>query len=225
MIEKLIPIIRRRASPLAPLGTIAAMLFLGSCSSTLTAELGSAPESEGVLAAQSSTTSSPSPENLRLGVYLARGSLFGSPEFEQYRVSGSSLYVECGIIRGGRAVARAQDLLRLSPGAKEVLQTLGQDLSSYVEKEKPSLAAPESGSLGFMHPGEATLQFTQGTLHLKESGLAELKTTVDEVSSASNSSPVRKLVVGLRTIARESLKSKGGSEEPLCGNTSFYGIE
>jgi hypothetical protein len=195
-----------------------ALLTLGGCSLLSTPDPGE-KEPEATKASQATPN-----QTLRLGVYLARGSLFSAPEFEQYKVSGNSLFVECGIIRGGRAVAKAQNILSLSTGAEEALRTLEQDLSTYLETENPSLASQELGSFGFMHPGEATIHLSPGSSS-PSPGSGEVKTTIDEISSSSNSSPVRKLVVGLRTIARESLKSRGGSEEPLCGNTSFYGIE
>jgi len=167
-----------------------------------------------------------------LSLYLARGSLFAAPEFEQYKVIGSSLFVECGIIRSGRPQAQAQNLLKLTPGADDVLHTLGTELTTYLRSDHPSIEPASSGSLGFLHPGDATITLsgsvTRGSTASGEMEGAlyeELKTTVDEISSASSSSPLKKLVIGLRTIARESLKAKGGTEEPLCGNVAFYGIE
>jgi hypothetical protein len=168
----------------------------------------------------------------QIGVYLARGSLFQTPEFEQYRVNGRTLYAECGIVRGGRPQARDRHIIRLDEQEWTSLQAAAMGVPEFFEKRSYQWEAPGT-SLGFSDPGQATVRLSGTTAADSNSptpeeniGSAwEIKTSLDEVASQSKTSPLRRLVVGIRTITRENLDAGPEGTRGLCDNPTFYGLE
>lgn len=183
----------------------------------------------------------------QIGVYLARGSLFQTPEFEQYRVNGRTLYAECGIVRGGRPQARDRHIIRLDEQEWTSLQAAASGVPDFFEKRSYQWEAPGT-SLGFSDPGQATVRLTaarlSGSTSVSNTALDptaadsnsptteenvstawEIKTSLDEVASQSKTSPLRRLVVGIRTITRENLDAGPEGTRGLCDNPTFYGLE
>jgi hypothetical protein len=168
----------------------------------------------------------------QIGVYLARGSLFQAPEFEQYRVNGRTLYAECGIVRGGRPQARDRHVIRLDDQEWTSLQAAARGVPPFFNERSYQWEAPGT-SLGFSDPGQATVRLSSSALaedNLPTTGANsgtnwEIKTSLDEVASQSKTSPLRRLVVGLRAVTRENLDAGPEGTRGLCDNPTFYGIE
>lgn len=178
----------------------------------------------------------PPPQVASLGVYLARGSLFHTPEFEQYRLSGNTLFVECGVVRGGRPQSRDRHVFRLSPGELETLNENSAALIDFLQRRGSSFEDPGS-QLGFTDPGQARISIKRvaaphtsaspadSAVDASSNQVTELRTSLDEVASESLTSPLRKTVTSLRAIARDSLLASSAAGAPLCDNATFYGLE
>ncbi len=187
----------------------------------------------------------------RVGIFIARGSLFKVPEFEQYRLNGSTLFVECGIVRSKRPQARERFLVQLTSSDLEEVQSSAFGLEKYLARRRSQLDEPGS-ALGFSDPGQATFQVeiiqpgasavelassdsaNQGTsaadakpakIPHKSSETIDLKTSLDQIASEPRSSPLRGLVTTLRRIARENVVVGPEELAGLCENPSFYGID
>ena len=154
-----------------------------------------------------------SPRLGKLDLYLARASL-AKAEFEQYRLSGPRLYVECGEFRNGRNVADQQSFVSLD---QKTLDAVSRQAATVFNKMKDSSRAlPLPGKAhGFADPGQALVAIEA------DGGKVDIKTSVDELSSplTSDAESIYSLVVLIRNAALSA-----NQEKPLCGNSSFYGI-
>lgn len=144
---------------------------------------------------------------------IARGSLTEN-NFEQYSLSGTDLFVECGQNKRGRPTPGAQHFGTLD---QEKLSALTRTIDELLELE-PSLLKnlPNPGDAkGFTDPGSISLQIAspQGKTHLN---------TSFDFAAAKTPGVQLKLMQVVRAF-RGAAKSNWGLEA-LCGYENFYGV-
>lgn len=145
-------------------------------------------------------------------LYFSRASLT-DVEFEQYKVTDSLVFRECGKIQRGRYLAETQDIVPLDEDLKQKLSEISAKILAENKTREFELDAPGKNS-HFADPGQfyLTLANTEDSSSEKE----VLKTAFSSISSPSN-----KLESALRTLAIALRKSAGSAP---CGNRDFYGL-
>lgn len=142
-------------------------------------------------------------QSLSLSLQLSRVSLFSS-DFEQYRLSGNSLFFECGNFARSTFKPREQKVLVLNNDAQadlvEKAQAFVDSLSSHGKWEE----AGKNDSVA--DPGQASLLVELGRQR------SELKTSLDAVAN-DDAPEARNLVRALR-------RSAGNP----CGSQRFFGL-
>ena len=147
------------------------------------------------------------PEDVKsLELYLRRSSI-SETDFEQYKISGSRLFYECGMLRTGRTFPGTNNIVSLNEDQLSAFRTKAWEFVNYYNQNKPSLEEPGTGS-GMADPGLLTLRIRIGDTTL------ELKTSVDSVSEKKT--PLESRLNGLATLIRSLPK------ETLCSNVDFY---
>lgn len=148
-------------------------------------------------------------------LYLAKGS-FATTEFEQFSLSGNSLFFECGKIQRGKNIPAAQGIITLNNEGASELILMGMEILGRASVSDPlSLATP--GDLrGFADSGKIILN-----LQTKDNKSAQLNTGLNEV--AEPATILERNILKLTQTLRAQVKEKRGSEG-LCGNESFFGI-
>ena len=142
-------------------------------------------------------------QSLSLSMQLSRVSLFSS-DFEQYRLSGNSLYYECGYFARATFKPREQKVLVISSDAlndlAEKAQALADSLPTHGKWDDPG----KNDSVA--DPGQANLLIEFGR------NRSELKTSLDAITN-DDSAQARNLVRALRQSAGYP-----------CGNQKFFGL-
>jgi len=157
-----------------------------------------------------STTPAAAPAEVPLEtieLFMSRSTLTET-EFEQYKLSGSRLYHECGEIRRGRFVAEEQEVTSVEAAALGHVKRASAELRQMMAAKQWLLDEP-GRSTDLIDPGQLylTLTFTGEPI--------KVKTSLDSISAAGKSAERK-----IKEIA-ELLRAQGGVR---CGNRSFYGI-
>ena len=142
-------------------------------------------------------------QRLSLSVQLSRTSLF-SNEFEQYRLSGNSLFFECGNFARNNYKPREQQVLVLSSDALTELVEKSQDLIDSLPAHAKWDEPGKNDSVA--DPGQASLLIELGR------DRSELKTSLDAIVN-DDAAAARNLVRALRHSAGNP-----------CGNQKFFGL-
>ena len=149
-------------------------------------------------------------------LYIAKGN-FTSTEFEQYSLSGNSLFFECGMIRRGKNIPSAQGVIQLKDSSSSAVVLLGMEILGRAAVSNPlSLAEPEDQK-SFADSGKVILN-----LQTKDNKSAQLNTALNEVSDPLTA--LERNILKLSKMLRAEVKDVRG-DEALCGNESFFGIE
>jgi hypothetical protein len=161
-----------------------------------------------LLAGCSSRAISNPPPDFRVesaDLFLSRANL-NETEFEQFKVDGSKLFVECGKIRRGRFIPQQQQVFPVTAEELAELSKRAWQVSLYKDQ---SFDEPGDNS-SLIDPGQAYI-----TLGFGNSSL-EIKTSLDAVSSQTSlgETALYSFVSNMRALA-------GGT---LCATKSFYGI-
>jgi len=166
-----------------------------------------------ILNACSSTTTTPPPTEPSISIdsielYVSRRS-FSSTDFEQFKLFGDKLFVECGSVVRGHQKPAFQKLYNLDKDQNSSIHEFSSDALGTYALNKPLLDQPGDNS-GMADPGQFYLTIVNG------SQKTELKTSVDFVSTPST--PIGRK---LRRIA-EALRA--APRIKICGFQSFYGL-
>ena len=154
----------------------------------------------------------PEPDKISLQgfeLYYNRASMDKS-EFEQFRLTGHTLYAECGLVVGGRHSVKGQKISDLDDDAINEIKKTAWDVRRYVDELHAQ----------FKEPGDASNLFDPGKLSLTlefADGSSSLKTSFDSVALGKEG---RELIVG--RFARAVRKASG---DKLCGKSDFYDLE
>ncbi len=155
----------------------------------------------------------PDGKSVSLEVFLLRASLFQT-EYEQYKLTGTTLYSECGEVKRGRNDTKFQDITQIPSIVSDKLQQRSYQLLNIVQKEQPSFP-PSGDASGLADPGIAAIKIKCSPDEIN------IKTSVDELSSPISpaSRLSQELVSAMRKVSADSHESKAP-----CGNPQFYGI-
>jgi hypothetical protein len=173
--------------------TFLVFLTLTACSTLWSTQ--SAPEGEAATAPVESAE-----------LFLAHGSLLKN-EFEQYRLSGTMLFFECGEYRRSRHDALEQDVLEIS-GPQ--LAAVSDEAARLLRLSERGANAPSPGTgTGFSDPGRLELTLKAG------SGRLAIATSINWAVDSDGGVPsaLESFAAGLRGLAKSR-----------CGNQGFYGI-
>lgn len=169
------------------------ILFLSACSSLWS----------------SSPQQTISPEKISgLEVFMSRSSL-QKVEFEHFKISKDSMFIECGTIGQGRWYPRMQEVVRLDNDTQQNLSSLLGTVVGKLDSEDLSLEDPGDNK-GFFDPGiyELQLKNREKPIHLR-------------TSQKSIAEPSREIERNLQKMSRILRKEYGDS---LCGNGQFFGL-
>lgn len=143
-----------------------------------------------------------------VAAYYHRAGSLGA-DFEQFKLTDSKLFFECGLVSGGRHAAKQQRIVPVSTQQLAQIKSEAWQVRRYVEELHAQFTPPGTGSSLF-DPGKLslTLQF--------ENGSQKIETSFDSVASGTEgrAAVVKALVQSLRSAAGDS----------LCGKSSFYGF-
>lgn len=144
-----------------------------------------------------------------LELYLSRGSL-STTEFEQYKISPGGIFIECGELKGGRAIPTSQEFKRYEEGTFSEIRKRAHEALTYLNTHTNSFEPPGKTSSLF-DPGQFLLTISFG----KEK--KEVRTSVNAVSQELDvpTSMIKKLTQAVRKTVNAD----------VCGKASFYGIE
>lgn len=158
---------------------------------------------------QSSEQQAPSAPLRSLELYLSRGSSQGA-DFEQFKISGDTLYKECGPIKRGRQYAAEQEVVQISSEMRPRIDEAAAKVIEALAVPNTILAKPGTGS-GIFDPGQLTLALQS------EKSKVSIATSLDTVSEPEGRTEekIRDLVALVRTAAGL----------PFCGVNQFYGIK
>ena len=142
-----------------------------------------------------------------LDLFMSRSSLTET-EFEQYSISGDSLFSECGLVERGRFVAKVQNVTTIAPDTASELVAATFAVHQLVKEKRPS----------FDPPGTKASPFDPGTYALKSSCGGEpldIKTSFDAVVNGETkpTAALGKLTKTLRLAAANG-----------CGGRNFFGL-
>lgn len=150
-----------------------------------------------------------------LRLYLAKGS-FSSTEFEQFSVSGTSLFYECGKIRRGRNIPESQGIIKLEDQNSADIILLGMEILGRASTSDP-LSLAEPGDLqGFADTGKVVLNLTT-----KDNKAAQITNGLTEVSDPLTA--LERSLLKLSVLLRAEVKNAKGPDG-LCENEIFFGI-
>jgi hypothetical protein len=192
-------------------------LILSTVTTILIASLCSCSFLESSSDAGSESFNSPSPSIVSSArLYLAKGS-FSSTEFEQFSLSGNSLFFECGKILRGKNIPEKQGVVTLEAENSSEIMLLGLEILGRASVNNP-LSLSEPGDLkGFADSGRIVLNLTT-----KDNKTAELNSALLEVSEPTTA--LEHSLLKFSVALRAAIKEARGDQE-LCGNESFFGIE
>lgn len=143
-----------------------------------------------------------------LSLYYGR-SRMGGAAFEQFKLTGNTLYAECGNISGGRHAAQDQKLVTLSQAEIDELKGKAWSVQRYVAELHAKFDAP-GGTSGMFDSGRLTLnlQFADGPV--------KVDTSFDSIVNGTEgrSAVVASLAAAIRKAAGDK----------LCGSSSFFGL-
>ncbi|MBN8549495.1 MAG: hypothetical protein J0M12_09285 [Deltaproteobacteria bacterium] len=150
----------------------------------------------------------PAPTDFRVvsvELFLARSNL-NDVDFEQFKVDGQKLFVECGKIMRGRYIPQQQQVFSVTPAELETLKQNTWDVTRFKDN---SYDKPGDNS-SMIDPGQAYF-----SINLASESF-QIKTSLDAVSSKTSlgDTELYALASNLRALA-------GGT---LCTLQSFYGI-
>jgi hypothetical protein len=153
----------------------------------------------------------PPPEEIQLeslSLYYGR-SRMGGAAFEQFKITGNTMYAECGNISGGRHAAQDQKLLTLSQVEIDDLKGKAWSVQRYVA-ELDAKFDPPGGTSGMFDSGRLTLnlQFANGPI--------KVDTSFDSIVNGTEGRSA--VVASLAAAVRKAAGDK------LCGSSSFFGL-
>jgi hypothetical protein len=163
----------------------------------------------GCSALWSSAPKTPAPPVQSIELYLSRGSSQGS-DFEQFKLSGDSLYKECGPIKRGRQYAAEQEVVPLPSEYRPLIDEAAAAVISALSVPNTVLAKPGASS-GIFDPGEISLALKTEQTKVK------VATSLDTVSDPDG--PTEEKILKLVKLVRTA------AGLPFCGTTQFYGIK
>jgi len=164
--------------------------------------------SEIVSDTESTTDSLPAPRTIEL--FLSRASLT-STDFEQYKLSNSSVYFECGEIRRGRFLPRQQEFIEVAPELQNEIFAAANTTLDHRTKNKYELDPPGKNK-NLADPGIFTL-----TIVPASGEPVLLPTSLDSITERG-----RELERNMERLAKLMRKSAGNN---VCGSPSFYGLQ
>lgn len=150
-----------------------------------------------------------------LSLLLSRTALSGT-DFEQYKLaSDGSLFIECGVIKGGRYIPTFQKLDELDDEHKQKLEHALATLLTTTNYQKNSFDSPGK-HINIIDRGKFEVTFSADT----ESGLItnSVQTSLDSVADPTN--PGERQLKELATQIRTGVSFY----EPICNNREFYGL-
>lgn len=156
----------------------------------------------------SNSAPTPAPADFKVSsaeLFLARSNL-NDVDFEQYKVDGNKLFVECGKILRGRYIPQQQQVFSVTPTELESLNQCAWQVSRY---KSESYDKPGDNS-SMIDPGQAYLSLGSSE------GSFQIKTSLDAVSAQTTlgDTAMYGIASNLRALA-------GGK---LCTLQSFYGV-
>lgn len=160
--------------------------------------------------------SNPLPENFgydSVEIYMGRSGL-SEKNFEQFKVTKSRIFAECGRIAGGRQVSQYQAVNRIS----------GEDLQDITGKVWKIIDFTNNHELKLDPPDKGTGYFDRGqfTVSIRAPGTPrDIKTTLDSMASPSKTSE-KNLNELAKTVRAIAVKNSGGAS--LCGKDKFYDL-
>lgn len=157
----------------------------------------------------------PITEVRELTLFMSRSALSGT-DFEQYKlIDDTTLFVECGKVKGGRFLPHIQKLYPMETSASHTLtETLNALMASKTYQRSRFEAAGTNESV--FSPGKFVLTFraTNG----QEEVTGDITTSLDGVVESKKSG--ERALFQLATKLRKSYSSS----EPTCSEEAFYGI-
>ena len=157
----------------------------------------------------------PITEVRELTLFMSRSALSGT-DFEQYKlIDDTTLFVECGKVKGGRFLPQIQKLYPLEASASETFtESLNALMASKTYQRNRFDAAGTNESI--FSPGKFALTFraTNG----RDEVTGDITTSVDGVVESKKSG--ERALFELATRLRKSYSSS----EPTCSEEAFYGI-
>ena len=150
-----------------------------------------------------------------LTLFMSRTALSGT-DFEQYKlIDETTLFVECGKVKGGRFLPHIQKLYPMETSASHTLsESLNALIGSKTYQRNHFDAAGTNESV--FSPGKFVLTFraTNG----QEEVTGDITTSLDGVVESKKSG--ERALFELATKLRKSYSSS----EPTCSENAFYGI-
>lgn len=151
------------------------------------------------------------PESVEL--YLSRATLVDT-DFEQYKLTGSRLFYECGKVQGGRQAPQKQNVIKLDPHELEELYGLATEVAAFANNYELVLDEP-GASRNMFDPGQFLLKLEGQT------GSLPIRTSLDSVTTDSKTSTtlLKKLGAALRANVLQNIP-----EQSICGKRKFYDL-
>lgn len=142
-----------------------------------------------------------------INIFLAKGNLEHA-EFEQFKISGSDFYYECGRHHSKKYKATQNKLIALNSQDSEKIQLAAQEIATTITQNKISWKEPGDGE-SFFDNGKVEVALTI------DQKIEKIETSVSSLAQPVNSSE-RQLIKLIETIR--------GVSGTICNNASFYGI-
>jgi hypothetical protein len=157
-----------------------------------------------------SSLEEPPAVNFSYELYLTRTALTGT-EYEQYKLLPMGMYMECGLLRRGRAVPSQQGIIPLPQSSRSDMGQLIGAISERILSNPPEhLAAPGNNSDMF----DAGKFFLTGFADGKP---LSIKTSFDAVANGTGELE--------QAMGRLAETARGVPENPPCKNQEFFGLQ